>query len=132
MTRRVVWLPNLRGVSLLSILLVSMFCFACQQPLLTKNYGCRNRQTYVNTTTGVDDPTIVLCPGGKMTWNDHGEDWEVDFKNDSPFEGKPMKVKKGDGPKVARSDTPVGKDTAFPYSITVNGKTFDPQIIVMN
>jgi hypothetical protein len=66
-----------------------------------------------------------------MAWNDRGESWEVEFKQDSPFVGKPMKIKKGDPPGVARADVPSGKDTPFPYKITVNGRAFDPQIIVM-
>jgi hypothetical protein len=120
-----------RGLAISASLLLFVCVCGCQKPAVTKNY-CIDRQTYVNANTGVEDDTIVLCPGNKMTWLDHGETWEVEFKNDSPFEGKPKKVKKGDSPGVARGDVPKGKATAFPYSITVNGKKFDPQIIVMN
>ncbi len=123
-------LQVLGGLAISAILLLLVYVSGCQKPAVT-NY-CIDRQTYVNANTGVDDDTVVLCAGKKMTWQDRGETWEVEFKNDSPFEGKPKKVKKGDPPGVARSDVPKGKSTAFPYSITVNGKKFDPQIIVMN
>jgi hypothetical protein len=119
------------GLAISAVLLLFVYVSGCQKPRVAKDY-CVDGQTYVNATTGVEDDTIVLCPRNKMTWLDRGETWEVEFKNDSPFEGKPKKVKKGDPPSVARGDVPKGKATAFPYTITVNGKKFDPQIIVMN
>jgi hypothetical protein len=96
----------------------------------TAKISCRDRKTDVDKNTGVKHMTVVLCPGRKMHWSDGGENWVVEFKgNDSPFQGKPMKISKGDQDPVAR--TGLKQDTTFPYSITVDGKKFDPQIIVM-
>jgi hypothetical protein len=119
------------GLAISAILLLFVCVCGCQKRVV-RDYCDNDQETYVNADTGVDDQTVVVCAGKKMTWKDHGETWEVEFKNDSPFEGKPKKVKKGDSSGVARGDVPKGKATAFPYSITVNGKKFDPQIIVMN
>ena len=119
-------IPGELAFSVVALLAISS-C-ACKQPATVKNY-CRDRQTFVNGNTGVEDDPIVVCPNFKMTWADHGETWEVEFKGDSAFEGKPKKVNKGNPTGVDRID--LKKDTAFPYSITVNGKKFDPQIIVM-
>jgi hypothetical protein len=120
------------GFAISAILLLFVYVSGCSKPGVTTSYCDYDQETYVNANTGVDDETVVVCAKKKMTWLDHGETWEVEFKNDSPFEGKPKKVKKGDPPGVARSDVPKHKATAFPYTITVNGKKFDPQIIVMN
>jgi hypothetical protein len=122
-------LQVLRGLAVCAVLLLSVCVSGCQKPGVTKDY-CIDRQTHVNAKTGVDDDTVVVCKGKKMTWLDNGEDWEVEFKNDSPFVGKPKKMNRNNRLGTARSD--VNKDTPFPYSITVNGTKFDPQIIVMN
>jgi hypothetical protein len=123
------------GLAISAVLLLSVYVFGCQkgpvQPQVQPGatYYCKDRHTNVNPSTGVDDDTVAVCPGKKMTWLDKGEDWEVEFKNDSPFVGKPKKMNKGNPTGVARDD--LTKDTPFPYTITVNGKKFDPQIIVM-
>lgn len=108
---------------------LSLAIFGCNPKQPTGKGYCRDRKTYVDKDTGVKDQTVAVCPGYKMRWLDNGEDWEVEFKGDSPFDSKSKRVKKGDPDSVARKD--LTQDTAFPYTITVNVKKFDPEIIVM-
>jgi hypothetical protein len=130
-------IPGLRfqvpgHLAICGFFLLSLYVSSCsdEKASFYKRY-CTDRHTYVNKNAsgGVDDDPIVLCPGKKMRWDDHGEDWEVDFTNDSPFEGKPMKMDKNNRTGKARSD--LKKDTSFPYTVTFKDRKADPQIIVM-
>lgn len=104
---------------------------ACRQATRGEVYNCRNRDVHVNKDKlrGVDEETVVVCKGHKVRWLERNqEEWSIHFDN-SPFVSGVKDIKKG-GPEpggVIRVD----EDTSFKYSITVNGKTFDPQIIIM-
>jgi hypothetical protein len=104
---------------------------ACREAMRGEVYNCRDRDVHVNKDNpkGVDEETVIVCKGHKVRWRERNqEDWSVHF-DVSPFVSGVKDIKKG-GPEpgaVIRVD----QDTSFKYSITVNGKTFDPQIIIM-
>jgi len=105
-------------------------CKGLFRPNVAHTYNCRDRVIKVNAANahGVDHDTVVICGGQSITWKEqNNEDWEVDFTS-SPFQQGQTKVKKGDGAQAVNSLT---DDTAFEYSITVNGTKHDPQIIIM-
>jgi hypothetical protein len=122
------------ALTLAGVLAVSLFQAACEKavpPPPTDVYACRDRTIDVNAnaSTGVDQDTIVVCGKHKVKWKEKNqEDWQVEFTT-SPFQQGETKIKKGDAPPSAV--TPQTADTAFKYSITVNGQKHDPQIIVM-
>ncbi len=95
-------------------------------------YNCRDRTIMPDRTssaTGVDRDTIIVCGGFHVRWREkNGEQWQVDFVT-SPFQQGEKTIKKGD-----KDPSPVlvlNDDTAFKYTITVDGKQHDPQIIIM-
>ncbi|HLZ92897.1 MAG TPA: hypothetical protein VKQ28_14380 [Candidatus Acidoferrum sp.] len=115
-----------------ALLCVSMWQVACEKPRVVGDvYTCKDRTIDVdaNASTGVDQDTIVVCGNHKVKWKEKNqENWEVQFLV-SPFQQGEKKIKKGDPPPSAVA--PQSADTAFKYSITVNGQAHDPQIIIM-
>jgi hypothetical protein len=111
---------------------ISLWQAGCEKPPVVKDvYNCKDRTIDVDAAapTGVDEDTVVVCGNHKLKWKEKNqEDWQVEFTT-SPFQQGEKKIKKGDAPPSAVA--PQSTDTAFKYSITVNGQKHDPQIIIM-
>jgi len=120
------------SMALAALLVISLWQSSCQnRPAIAHVYNCRDRVPDVDggATNGVVQDTVVVCGGQKLDWKEkHNEDWEVEFTS-SPFEQGEKKIKKGGGPHSNVKH--LADDTAFKYSITVNGQKHDPQIIIM-
>jgi hypothetical protein len=125
------------GLAFAGLLAVSLWQGGCKEPEKPKvaydTYTCRDRTVDVDanspTNSGVDEDTVVVCPKHKIKWQEKNkEDWVVEFTV-SPFQGGEKTIKKGDPPPSPVAPQPA--DTAFKYSITVNGTKHDPQIIIM-
>jgi hypothetical protein len=123
------------GLAFAGLFTVALWQSACKEPEKPKVaydvYTCKDRTIDVdaNAPTGVDQDTVVVCGKHKLKWKEKNqEDWVVEFTV-SPFQQGEKKIKKGDPPPSAV--TPLTDDTAFKYSITVNGQKHDPQIIIM-
>ncbi len=124
------------GVALAAVICLSVTQFSCKEPHVAfapyTVYNCRDRTIMPDRTssaTGVDRDTIIVCGGFHVRWREkNGEQWQVDFVA-SPFQQGEKTIKKGD-----KDPSPVlvlNDDTAFKYTITVDGKQHDPQIIIM-
>ena len=129
------------GSAMLAVLIVSMSQYSCR--LFSPRDG-KNRSSYCveihkitihvdrKAKKGVQEETLVGCPGDLLHWTEvDGEDWHLEFKDQSssPFVSNEVKLKKGDNPGGLKS---VGSiSVAFPYSITVDNISRDPQIVIM-
>jgi hypothetical protein len=87
--------------------------------------------TGVPPKTFVDQEAVYVCEGDIVTWepaSDAVQSFEVEFKDDYPFNGAKKKFHKGDGKSPATKPQPVLK--VYPYKITVNGQPYgDPQVV---
>ncbi len=125
------WFCLSGGVLLVAAAMLAAYAPACRKPLTADVYACRDKEVHVNKDKprGVDEEVVTVCKNHKVRWREkHQEDWSVHF-DVSPFVSGVKDIKKGDrdpGPVIQ-----VDQDTAFKYSITVDGKTYDPQIIIM-
>ncbi len=122
------WFRFSPKVALAAAALLAACAPACRQPV---PYSCRDKDVHVNrnASKGVDEETTAVCNGRSVRWRERGgKDWKNRFYV-SPFVSGVKDIKKGDtdpGPVIQ-----VQQDTGFKYSITVDGKTYDPQIIIM-
>lgn len=124
------WFCLSGGVLLAAAAMLAAYAPACRRPLTADVYACHDKDVHVNRNAakGVEEETVAVCKGHKVRWHERGgEDWRIHF-DASPFVSGVKDIKKGDDPGPV---TRVDQDTAFKYSITVDGKTFDPQIIIM-
>ncbi len=122
-------------VALSAVICLSMTQFSCKEHHVAyvpyTVYNCRDRTIMPDRTssTGVDRDTVVVCGGFHVRWREkNSEQWQVDFVT-SPFQQGEKTIRKGD-----RDPSPVlmlNDDTAFKYTITVDGTPHDPQIIIM-
>ena len=89
------------------------------------------------TVQAGSDPTkfatpeaVYVCEGDVVTWEPASDvqTFDVDFKKDYPFEGNKKKFNKGDrkSPKLKPQKKGL---TVYPYTITVNGVPYDPQVV---
>lgn len=102
----------------------------CLKPAAESTFKCKDRAIHVNRekARGVEEETIVVCAKHKVKWAArHEEKWSVHFEV-SPFKSGAKDVKPGEDPGAV---VEVEQDTAFKYSITVDDRTYDPQIIIM-
>lgn len=122
-----------RKIILGVVVFLAMWTAACptQQkpgPTLT----AKDREIHVNKDkpNGVEEETVVVYTTKKVKWSArHNETWEVDFKV-SPFQDGTTKITPAtDQSKLAL--VTVAEDTAYKYSVTVDGVQHDPQIIIM-
>jgi hypothetical protein len=83
------------------------------------------------------DDALHACPGDDIRWTLQGADFELQFKRKDlePFgwpEGKRKANPIGHGDRavsdVVSENAP--RDTPLDYSVTANGNTLDPQIII--
>ena len=125
------WFRLSGGVALAAAATLVAYASACRQPLTADVYPCRDKEVHVNKEKpkGVDEEVVTVCHGHKVRWRErHQENWSVHF-DASPFESGVKDIKKGDPD--PGSVIKVDQDTGFKYTITVDGKAFDPQIIIM-
>lgn len=107
-----------------------MLAACCPKPMGEDSHACRDRAIHVNREKprGVEEETVVVCASYRVRWApQHDEKWLVHFEA-SPFSSGARDVRPGEDPGTF---VKVPEDTAFKYSITVDQKTYDPQIIIM-
>lgn len=127
------------GAAMAAVLIASMTQYSCGlfRPDGRRPYCAGTEKVTIHVDRkakkGVQEETLVACPGDLIGWGEvDGEDWHLEFKDQSssPFVSGEVKLKKGD--KDPGGLISVGKNSvAFPYSITVNKNTYDPQIVIM-
>lgn len=105
-----------------------------KKPRVAGNFPCGDKPVKVKTGDPKQFATpeaVYVCDGDVVTWDpaDDVQTFEVEFKNDYPFEGTPKKFHKGDGKSPKTKHQKPGL-TVYEYKITVNGQSFgDPQVI---
>jgi len=130
------------GAAMVAVLILSLSQYSCDRfsPRGAKKRpycsgGTDNITIHVDRKAkkGVQEETVVACPGDLLHWTDvNGENWHLELKDPStsPFVSGEVKLKKGD--KDPGGLIAVGSNSvAFPYSITVDNTTYDPQIVIM-
>lgn len=90
---------------------------------------CGNPQHHirVDVNTGVDKQEICACGGEEVEWDFQSETFQVEFKkgDGTPF---PVDTFNNQYPKgTVKQDAGYGP---YRYKITVNGKAFDPRVVV--
>ena len=102
------------------------------QRTVTLTINCETRFDASITSPGVtqDPPDIYVCEGQKVRWYANGHTIIVTFKNKSPFVDHQTAFK-ASGTEFVESDKMDHFDhiQGFPFSINVDGHTYDPQII---
>lgn len=97
------------------------------------SFNCGDKTVKVKT----GDPTqfatpeaVYVCEKDIVTWDpaDDVQTFEVEFKKDYPFEGNAKKFHKGDGKSPQTKHQKPGL-TVYEYKITVNGQSYDPQVV---
>ena len=121
-----------------AVMLVALVVIGCpQQPQQqpppqpkTVTFPCGDHIIDV-MTSGLDpkNKAVYVCEGDTVTWNPASDvkTMEVEFENDSPFEGGKKKFNKDDRKSPKTAPQPYLK--VYPYKLTVNGQQVDPQII---
>jgi hypothetical protein len=116
--------------ALMPALVLAAALLACRSPEGPDSIKCHDRSVHINRDKAhaVEEETVVVCHTKRATWSPrHDEKWSLHFEV-SPYQGGVKDIAPGvdPGPFVV-----VDQDTAFKYSITVDGKTFDPQLILI-
>jgi hypothetical protein len=117
-------------MAITAVVCLSLTQFSCEKRFAGKVYNCQNRVIHPDRTAskGVDKDPVVVCGGSSVSWKEkNGEKWQVDFVT-SPFQQGEKTIKNGQTPSPVLVLT---DDTAFKYTITVDDKSYDPQIIIM-
>jgi plastocyanin len=83
----------------------------------------------VDPNYGATPEAVYVCEGDTVTWNPAAnvDTFVVEFKKDYPFEGNKKNFHKGDS--QSPKTKPQKELKVYPYTIVVNGHTFDPQVI---
>jgi len=96
-------------------------------------FDCGDKTVTVDVAPNFVTPDpVYVCEGDSVTWEPADEvgvkTFEVEFKNDFPFNGPAKKFHKDDrkSPKAKKQKPGL---TYYPYKITVNGHPYDPQVV---
>ena len=94
---------------------------------------CIDKQTIdVNLTTGATPDAVYVCEDQTVVWQANGHNFEVEFKDGSPFKDEGKKF--NNGTNTSKGGKNHAHITVFKYTITVwddNGphNQFDPHVI---
>ena len=102
-----------------------------KKPRVAFTFDCGPKTVTVDVAPNFATPDpVYVCEGDIVTWEPTAavQTFEVEFKKDYPFEGNPKKFHKGDpaSPKTKKQKPGL---TYYPYRITVNGQSLDPQVV---
>jgi hypothetical protein len=91
-------------------------------------FRCGDQIVYVDSNTGANPVAVYLCADNTVTWSSSDRKFKVEFKQDSPFSNDEKAFdnshSKSQGAKHLK------QLTVYEYKITVDGKEFDPQVII--
>jgi hypothetical protein len=118
---------GITGLSLLvSLLALQTSCSEEKGQYVQVKFACKT--TITVTDTGVDTSDAYVCSGNKVTWNANNHVFTVFFKNGCPFVSGCKEIdnqKPTAGPIKSTTDL-----TIYDYGIVIDGKLYDPHIIV--
>jgi hypothetical protein len=91
-------------------------------------FRCGDQIVYVDSKTGANPVAVYLCADDTVTWSSNDRKFKVEFMQDSPFSNDEKAFdnahSKSQGAKHLK------QLTVYEYKITVDGKEFDPQVII--
>jgi hypothetical protein len=102
-----------------------------KKPRVAFTFDCGPKTVTVDVAPNFATPDpVYVCKDDVVTWEPTAavQTFEVEFKKDYPFEGPPKKFHKGDPPSPKTKKQNPGL-TYYPYKITVNGQSLDPQVV---
>lgn len=79
--------------------------------------------------TTYPDPCNVVNDQDRVLWYSHSGPWDIKFKK-SPFSKSAFHIKKGGGDTGWTSRGKGKKDEKFKYTVSGQGKSVDPDIII--
>jgi hypothetical protein len=97
------------------------------------SFDCGDKTVTVDVAPNFVSPDpVYVCEGDVVTWEPADDvrvkTFEVEFKNDFPFDGPAKKFHKDDRKSEKTKKQKPGL-TYYPYKITVNGQVYDPQVV---
>lgn len=122
-----------------AITLVALLCVALAIGCKKKNEGGAHLNP-LTVTISIDPATqkpkadpdpVYVKPNDEVVWQTSpaDQDFDVSFKTDTPFQsGKFNKGQNKSG--KSKITVPPGQEKKFAYSITFQGKTTDPDVII--
>lgn len=125
------WFRHDAVICFASLLLAALGTSGCGQKLRKAVIvlDCGDKTVVVDPNSGVipSQTAVWVCDDDTVTWDGNGHEFKVEFKDKSPFTDN-EKVFHNKHPKSFGAKHLTHLEV-FEYRITVDGKSFDPQVV---